>query len=161
MNQPHDHLPKWHIDRTLCDRFGDREPVGTRSNSGLIQLTHCYLTIYLRDTRLRIVDLKLQTADSRLQIVNSQLQIVALELQNFDPKLRVVDSKLQILDSELQNVDSELQNVHLKLQILDSKLQMLDSKLQNHAKTADRDRHAGSATAERNSPHHTTNLRGG
>jgi predicted nucleic acid-binding Zn-ribbon protein len=97
---------------------------------------------YLRDTRLG-------NADSTLQIVNSKLQIVDLELQNLDSELRNADSELQILDSELQDVDLKLQGLDSKLQDLDSKLREVDSKLQNHAKTADRDRHPASAARER------------
>jgi chromosome segregation ATPase len=116
---------------------------------------------YFSDTRLRIVHLKLQGADSTLQNVDSKLQIVDSGLQNVDSKRQNVDSKLQGTDSKLQNVDMKLQNVDMKLQNPDSKLGTLDLKLQNHAKTADRDRHPGSATAERatRNTHTPLNLR--
>jgi hypothetical protein len=149
MNRPHGRLPKRQINRGLRGRGGDREPAGTRSNSGRIHLTSCYLMIYLSDTRLKIVDLKLQNGDSMLQIVNSKLRFVDSELQNPDSELQITDSELQNLDSELQNLDSKLQNVDSGLQNVDSRLREVDSKLQNHAKTADRDRHPGSAAAAR------------
>ena len=59
IDRPHERLPNWRIDHHLCGRLGTKEPPGTRSSSGPINLSHCYLMIYLHPTRLRIVDLEL------------------------------------------------------------------------------------------------------
>jgi hypothetical protein len=149
MNRPHGRLPKQQINRGLCGRSGHQESLGARSDSGPMPVTHWYLMTYHSDSRLKIVDLKLQNAHSKLQIVNSKLRFVDLELQNLDSELRNAAPELRILDSELRILDSELQNLHSKLQNVDSRLREVDSKLQNHAKTADRDRHPGSAAAAR------------
>jgi uncharacterized protein (DUF3084 family) len=147
MNRLQNRLPEWHIDRCLSAWGGDQEALKTQSKVGHFSVNSCYITIYLDETRLEIVNSKLQILDMELQMVNSKLQILDMELQVVNSKLQILDmelqivnSKLQILDMELQIVNSKLQNVDMKLQNVDSKLQNLDLKLQNHAKTADRDR---------------------
>ena len=40
MNRPHGRLPKRQINRGLCGRSRHQEPLGTRSNSGPMPVTH-------------------------------------------------------------------------------------------------------------------------